>query len=331
MVHRTLVVLATLLALSLAAVGQFRPSSMAGNSLNSGGISGTVRAGNNDPVGNVRIEVRSMETGQTVASTYTSPNGTFGVMNIPQGRYEVRATAGVSDTTDMVEVRAGESFVSLRLPQPEGADASNGATVSVSQFRVPAKARKVFRKAEDALKKQKYDEAEKQVNEALQLFPTYADALTLRALLRLDGQRTQEALQDLQDAIKADANYPLAYVVMGAAFNRTSKFDDAVRALQRGIVLNPASWQAYFELGKAFVGKGEFADAIRSLDRAQQMAPDNYAPLHLVKAHALLAMKNYPDAMTELEKYLERDPNGRSSVQARETLNKVRAFVATKK
>ena len=117
----------------------------------------------------------------------------------------------------------------------------------------------------------------------------------------------------------------------GAAQNQTSKFDDAVRTLQRGISLNPASWQAYFEMGKAFVGKGDFPTAIRNLDQAQQMAPATYAPLHLVKAHALLGMKNYTDAMAELEKYLEKDPNGQSSVQARQTLEKVRAFVATKK
>lgn len=330
MVHRTLVVLATLLALSLAAIGQMHPGGMPGNTLNTGGISGTVRGVNNEPVGNVRIEVRSLDTGQTLASTYTAPNGSFGVMNIPLGRYEVRALIGLNDITETIDVRTGESFVSLRLPQ-DGSDVGNGSTVSVSQFRVPAKARKVYRKAEEALKKQKYDEAEKQVEEALQLFPPYADALTLRALLRMDEHRMPEAMQDLQAAIKADASYPVAYIVMGAAFNQTSKFDDAVRALQRGISLNPASWQAYFELGKAYVGKGEFAEAVRYLDRAQQIAPDKYAPLHLVKAHALLAMKSYADAMAELEKYLERDPNGQGSVQARETLDKVRAFMATKK
>jgi len=332
MVHRAIVVVASLLALSWAAAAQqMRPAPL-GNLINSGSISGMVQTGDGHPARNVRIEVRSMSNGQVLNSTYTLPNGSFEIMNVPAGAYEVHAIAGLNDTIERVELRSGDSFVSMRLPLPDGAEAGeNGATVSVAQFRVPSKARKIFHKAQRALDKGKYAEAEKQVNKALEIFPDYADALTLRALLHMDADRHSEAMADLQKAIQDDPSYALAYVVMGAAFNRTSQFDQAVRTLQRGISLNPASWQAYFELGKSFVGKGDFPSAVRNLDRAQQLAPDTYAPLHLVKAHALLGMRNYADAMAELEKYLERDPNGQSSLQARQTLEKVRAFMATKK
>ena len=333
MVHRTLVVLAALLALSCTAFAQMRGGSLANpNILSSGSISGMVHTGNDQPARDAHIEVRSMETGQVVSSTYTAPNGSFEVMNLPAGAYEVHAAAGLNDTVERVDLRSGNCFVSLRLPVPDGAQAGDGGrTVSVAQFRVPSKARQVFHKAQKALDKQNYDQAEKLVNKALEIFPNYADALTLRALLHMDAGRIPEALDDLQNAIHDDSSCSLAYVVMGAAFNQTARFDDAIRALQRGISLNPASWQAHFELGKAFVGKGDFPTAIRNLERAESMGPNSYAPLHLVKAHALLGMKSYSDAMTELEKYLEREPNGQNSAQARETLAKVKAFTAAKK
>ncbi len=333
MVHRTLVVVATLLALSWGASAQMRSGTFDNpGPLSSGSISGIVRTSDGQPAHDVRIEVRNLDNGRVTSSTYTSPNGSFEVMNLPAGAYEVHAIAGLNDTLERVELRSGESFVTLRLPQPDGAQAGEGgSTVSVVQFRVPSKARDAFHKAEKAMDKQKYAEAEKLVNKALEIFPTYADALTLRALLRMDARRTPEALQDLQQAIHDDPNCALAYVVMGAALNQSSRFDDAVRPLERGISLNPASWQAYFELGKAFLGKGDFPTAIRNLDRAEQMAPDSYAPLHLAKAHALLGLRSYADAMSELEKYLERDPHGQASEQARETLAKVKAFMATKK
>ena len=330
MVHRTLVVLAAVLALSWTAAAQMHPGA-AGNGLNVGSISGTVRVGNDQPAHDVRIEIRNLNSGQVVSATYTGSNGSFEITNVPLGVYEVHAMSGLNDTMERVDLHSGGGFVSLRLPAPDGADAGDGATVSVAQYRVPAKAREVFHKAERALDKKKYDEAEKQVEKALQIFPAYADALTLRALLRMDQGRMTEALDDLQNAIHDDPSFSLAYIVMGAAFNQTSKFDDAIRTLQRGISLNPASWQAYFEMGKSFVGKGDFATAMRNLDRAQQMAPDNYPLLHLVRAHAYLGLKSYPQAMTELERYLEKDPNGQASVQARETLAKVKAFVATQK
>lgn len=332
MVHRTLVVVAALLALCWPAPAQMHPGTLQNPPMSSGSISGTVRTSNGQPAHDVRIEVRNISNGQVVSSTYTAPNGTFEIMNLPSGPYEVHATAGLNDTMERVDLRSGDSFISLRLAQADGAQAGDGgSTVSVAQFRVPSKARDVFHKAQKALDKQKYDEAEKLIDKALGIFPNYADALTLRALLRMDAGRQPEAIDDLQKAVKYDPSYALAYVVMGAAWNQSAKFDEAVRALQRGISLNPASWQAYFEMGKSFVGKGDFPTAIRNLDRAEQMAPDNYAPLHLVKAHALLGMKSYADAMTELEKYLERDPHGQASAQARETLAKVKAFMATKK
>ena len=330
MVHRTLVVLAALLALSWTASAQMH-SPNAGP-FSSGSISGVVRTGDGQAAHDARIEVRSMSTGDVVGSTYSSPNGTFEVMNLPAGAYEVHAIAGTNDALERVDLRSGETFVSLRLPQSEAAQAGDGgSTVSVAQFRVPSKARDVFHKAQKALDKGKFDETEKLVNKSLEIFPNYADALTLRALLRMDAGRTPEALDDLQKAIHDDPSYALAYLVMGAALNQSARFDDAIRSLQRGVSLNPASWQAYFEMGKAFVGKGDFPTAIRNLDRAQQMAPDTYAPLHLVKAHALLGLKSYADAMSELEKYLERDPYGQGSEQARQTLAKVKAFMATQK
>ncbi len=333
MVHRTLVVLAALLAWSWTASAQTHATGREVTSpFGSGSISGMVRSSDGQAAHNARIEVRSMSNGDIVGSTYTSPNGSFEIMNLPAGAYEVHAIAGTNDTLERVDLRAGDSFVSLRLPQADGAQAGDGgSTVSVAQFRVPSKARDVFHKAQKALDKQKFDEAEKLVNKSLEIFPHYADALTLRALLRMDAGRMPEALDDLQNAIHDDPSYALAYVVMGAALNKSERFDDAIRSLQRAVSLNPASWQTYFEMGKAFVGKGDFPTAIRNLDRAQQMAPDNYAPLHLVKAHALLGLKSYPDAMSELEKYLERDPHGQGSEQARQTLAKVKAFMATKK
>ena len=332
MVHRTLVVLATLLALSWTAVAQMHSGLESPGSLNTGSISGMVRSGNDQPVPNARVEVRSLANGQTLSATYSSSNGSFEVMNLPAGAYEIHATAGLSDTIERVDLRSGDTFVTLRLPLGVATDVGgDGATVSVAQYRVPHKAREAFQKAQKALEKEKLADAEKQVNKALEIFPTYADALTLRALLHMDAGRSSQALDDLQNAIHNDPRYSLAYIVMGAVFNQNANFDDAVRTLQRGISLNPSSWQAYFELGKAFVGKGDFPIAIRNLDRALQMAPDAYAPLHLVKAHALLGLKSYTDAMTELEKYLERDPNGKASAQARQTLAKVKAFVETKK
>src|SRR5262249_5346 len=128
--------------------------------------------------------------------------------------------------------------------------------------------------------------------------------------------------------IECDRNYAFAYFALGATFNMMNRYDDAIRVLDRGLALSPQSWQAYFEYGKAEVGKGEYEAALRKLNRAEDMAPHDYAPVHLVTAHALLALKNYSQAMSELEAYLEKDPKGSNAPAVRDSLDKIRAFAA---
>jgi tetratricopeptide (TPR) repeat protein len=113
---------------------------------------------------------------------------------------------------------------------------------------------------------------------------------------------------------------------MGAVFNTEEKFDDAIRTLQRGEALSPNSWQAYYELGKAFTAKGQYEPALRQLEKAQALAPRDYPPLHLIKARAMMGLNNYAEEMAELQKYLDKEPQGANSEQARKMLDQARAF-----
>ena len=102
-------------------------------------------------------------------------------------------------------------------------------------------------------------------------------------------------------------------------------------AERRGIALDPTSWQGYFELSKALLAKQNYEASLRNANKAFDLAPKDYPPLHLVRAHIYLGLKNYDQAMAELEGYLEHAPKDPTSEQARKTLDQVRAFVATKK
>ena len=71
--------------------------------------------------------------------------------------------------------------------------------------------------------------------------------------------------------------------------------------------------------------------ALRQLERAQSLAPEDYPLISLLRAHALLAMKQFPEAMTALQAYLQKDPQGPNSDQARKMLEQAQAYVASKK
>jgi tetratricopeptide (TPR) repeat protein len=209
-------------------------------------------------------------------------------------------------------------------------DGVGGNAISVAQYRIPAKAREEYRKAHEGLDKGKIEDANKHLTKALELCPNYADALTLRGVIELNNRDSQSAIADLDKAIKADANYAMAYMVMGSALNMESKFDEAIRSLQRGESLAPNYWQAHFEMGKAYIGKADYPTALRQLERAESLAPAEYPLIYLLRAHALMAMKQYPDATVALQAYLQKDPQSPNSAKARKMLDQAQAFMAKK-
>lgn len=290
-------------------------------------FSGTVRSADDHPLKDVRVELRQVENGQVVASVYTNASGAFEFSHVTLGTYDVVATYQLEETRDRVDISGMGAMSNLRMPVSTAAtDGNNRNTVSVAQYKVPEKAREELKKAQAASEKQRTDEAQKHIAKALEIYPKYADALTLRGVLKLDNHDQEGAMADLQQAIQYDGNSPMAYMVMGAVLNMQSKFDDAIRALQHGEALSPNSWQSYFEMGKSLVGKQQYEAALRQLDRAQALTPKDYPLIHLVKAHALLAMTNYSDAMTELQAYLDKEPKGPNSEQAQKMLAQAKAF-----
>jgi predicted Zn-dependent protease len=294
-------------------------------------ISGTVQDTMGNPLQNVRVELTD-GGGTVVNSAYTGPSGRFEFTRVAAGTYQIVATSGLQQASERVDASSFSNMVSIRM-QGSGkpADGVEGDSISIAQYRVPAKAREAYRKAHSALEKGKLDDASKHLAKALEICPNYAEALTLRGILELNRQDSQAAVADLDKAIKADANYAMAYMVMGSALNMQSKFDEAIRALQRGESLAPNYWQAHFEMGKSYIGKADYPAALRQLERAESLAPEEYALIYLLRAHALLSMKQFPEAMTALQAYLQKDPKGANVEQAQKMMEQAQAFMAQKK
>jgi Tfp pilus assembly protein PilF len=315
MFHRSAVFVLLLLGFSLCSLAQINSApfprashEQSHDSLSS--LAGTVLSNGNKPLGDIFVELRS-PTGSTVGSTYTNSAGSFEFSQIPSGSYDVLATSGIDQTQQRVSLSGMPTNVVLRLPVSAPVrDGNGGASISVAQYKVPEKARAAMQKAEQALTKGKTDEARKQVEKALEIDPRYADALTFRAVIKMSNYDTQGAKTDLQQALAQDQNCSLAYFAMGSVLNAESKFDEAVRSLERGQSLAPNSWQGYFEMGKALLGKGQYQGAIREFDRARSLVPVEFPVLHLARAHALLGLQDYTDAVTELQAFLVKEHEG---------------------
>ncbi|HEY2394021.1 MAG TPA: tetratricopeptide repeat protein [Candidatus Angelobacter sp.] len=290
-------------------------------------ISGTVSDIRNQPLKDVQVELRD-SGGGVVTSAYTSSSGNFEFSQIASGTYLVVATSGMQQASERVDTTGWSNMVSLRMPSSAPQDGMTGNSISVVQYRIPGKARDEYNKAHDLLQRGKQEEATKHLAKALELCPNYADALTLRGVLELNQRNTEAAVTDLDKAIHADANYAMAYMVMGSALNQQSKFDEAIRALERGESLAPTYWQVHFEMGKSYIGKADYPAALHQLELAENMTPSEYPFIYLLRGHALLAMKQYPQAMEAVQAYLQKDPQGVNSELARKMLQQAQALMA---
>jgi tetratricopeptide (TPR) repeat protein len=195
-------------------------------------------------------------------------------------------------------------------------------------MRVPDKARKALNKARELFDKKRTDDAAKEIAKALAIYPRYAAALCERGILNLTQGKFPDARADFEESLKSDPNSAMAYIGFAAASNSEAKYDDAVRALERGVALMPNAWQGYFEMARAYLGKGDFTNALRNTEKAQQFLSTDYPALHLVRAHALLGLKSYQEAVAELEAYLRVDPSSADADQTRKQLDAVKAFAA---
>lgn len=291
-----------------------------------GTITGFVLTLEGRPVRDAQMQLRDTSTGAMISQTSVRQNGSFSFENVPMGKYEVVATSGVNEAREIVTVDHGDGQVTLRIAAPVS-EPGSGSTVSVKSLKVKDKARSEFLHAEQAFHKGKLDEAKQKVGKALEVDPDYAEALTLRGILYINDARYEDGVADFQHAIKQDPNYAMAPIAMGAALNHQAKFQEAQRSLERGIQLNPASWQAYFELAKCYMGQNDYRSALKNAVKAESMMQE-YAPIYLVKANALLGLKEYADAATELERYLSKDSSSPTAADAKRALDQARAFTA---
>ena len=289
-------------------------------------VSGVVRDTRNNALSSVRVELQSTVSGRTVASTYTFGDGSFQITDVPQGQYEVVATSGLHEVRSRIDYPGCGDLI-LRLPTDTAADADAGDrnSVSLSQMKVPGKARKLFQKAMSAFRKAKLDDAFSFVQQAIGMYPDYAQALALRGVMNMQRGETEKAEPDLQKAVELDYSDDITYVALASLYNSEGKFDSAIQILDRGMSVHPNSWQALSEKARAEIGKQEYDSALKTLAKAEHYAPPTIAYMHLFRAQALWGIQNTAGATEEVEKYLELEPNGSNAEVARKMLVRLKA------
>ncbi len=155
---------------------------------------------------------------------------------------------------------------------------------------VPAGAATLLADAERALRSRRFDEAERKVQQALQLDERNVDMLNYLAATQIEQSRLDEAEGTLKRALAVDPNSPDALSLMGLLRFRQSKYDEAFTLLSQAAQLNPDNATTQNYLGVTLNQLGQRKPAETALRRAIALDP-NYGEAHANLARVYAVQK----------------------------------------
>jgi TolB-like protein/DNA-binding winged helix-turn-helix (wHTH) protein/Tfp pilus assembly protein PilF len=120
------------------------------------------------------------------------------------------------------------------------------------------------------------------------------------------GPATEKSIQYLEEAIRLDPNYGLAYATLANCYLSTS-FDAAKQAVAKALEIDNTLAEAHAALGNIRLIEGDWSGAERAFIRARELSP-NYQRFHFDYAHYLRLMKRFEEAVAESKRVLDIDP-----------------------
>jgi tetratricopeptide (TPR) repeat protein len=196
-------------------------------------------------------------------------------------------------------------FFALRGAPPRGAEPSKAPTTS------PSDVRYLLSSAKSELENLHPDRALPILQQAVQQYATELDARLDLANVYLLLDRSNDAIEQANEALKLDPASAPAYYVAGSAHLRLQQYEPAVKALSDCQHIDPNVAAVNFQLGRAYQGLGQFQAARDALEQAIKLEPQ-HPSAHYVLSQVLLRLGKQDDAAAELARHkaiLAKRPN----------------------
>jgi tetratricopeptide (TPR) repeat protein len=253
-----------------------------------------------------------------MATGFTDAAGSFAITTAARpGEYLLLAAKELQIGDERIILGQADRELTLALPFIVTTGPSQRVyTVSAQTLRVPAKALAHLKLAQEKFRESNFAEAQRELDQALQVDSTYAPEFSMRALLRLASRDFNGAIEDATQALALDPSDANAYLALATAYNSVSEFQKAEAAVQQALGMSPDLWQGRLEMAKAFYGEGRLVLALRELDELNEDFPD----VHLVRANTLAGLSRSEEAAQEFGLFFKEAPEDRRSEQVSKIL-----------
>jgi tetratricopeptide (TPR) repeat protein len=215
-----------------------------------------------------------------------------------------------------------------------------GMTVSAIPDKTPKNAIRAYEKGVQAEKKGKLADAQKQLETAVEIYPSSAKAwFRLGSVLQKQNQR-DEARKAYTQATAIDTRFLPPYLSLASMAYETENWSEVLNLTGHILDLDPLNHaaattyildldplnygDAYFYNAMANYKLNKMEDAEKSGLKAEHVdLRSNFPQLHLLLAEIFARKSNYGMAIAQLETYLELAPHGEDADQVREQLAKL--------
>jgi tetratricopeptide (TPR) repeat protein len=206
-----------------------------------------------------------------------------------------------------------------------------GTVVSAASLRAPKSAKKALHKGLDYAKKSKWEAAQKELLQAVQIYPGYGDAwFELGVVYRRQGQ-TEEARTAFQKALATDSRFIRPYFELAQMAAAANKWQEAAHFTDKALALNPYDYpMAYFINSVAYYNLRNLDRAEKSALQAQHLDSQHRLPqIDLLMSDILIQRLDYQGAAERLRSFLKVAPDAPQAELARTRLHKIEQVLVT--
>ncbi len=204
-----------------------------------------------------------------------------------------------------------------------------GSSISATSFLAPKDAKKAYERGLQSLLKNKPEDALKDFEKAVAVYPKYADAWMTLGKVRLQQKSYEPAKEALLKALDADAKLVGPYVELGLLSAQQQQWEDSARYLDRAVKLDPIDFpQAWYADAVADYNLKRYDAAEASAREAIKLDPKHQnARADYLLGLVLIEKKNYADAAAELKIFMKAAPNAPDFGTAKEQLAEVEKVI----
>ncbi|WP_026732000.1 ATP-binding protein [Fischerella sp. PCC 9605] len=154
----------------------------------------------------------------------------------------------------------------------------------------------------------RYDEALKNLNQAITLDPTLDSAIELQGHVYSNNKHYSDAIKSFDRLIKLDPNHPRAIAQRGYIYQLIERYDQALIDFNRALELDPNYTWAKIQQGYNYLLVQCYAEAVRAFDDILKLEPEHIRAL-LLRGVAYYLMGRYGEAIADFDRVLKYEPD----------------------